>query len=204
MTTSRMWTLVLCGALSLAACGGAQKPAVSPGAPGKAGGDAQARNDFGDPADAVHGNDNRPRSPSPDPAGPAGSSPRPGAGGAPGAPGEPGDTADPTADRNRAGGAEAAATPQVTMPNYDPDPAQARAQVDQHLQVARQALAGATPDPDTALREARLALDIDAASVDAAAMIAFAYYHKRLYGASLRNLYESSSTSSAVSYSFLW
>jgi tetratricopeptide (TPR) repeat protein len=67
------------------------------------------------------------------------------------------------------------------MPNYDPDPAQARAQVDQHLQVARQALARPTPDPDTALREARLALDIDAASVEAAAMVAFGYYHKKLY-----------------------
>jgi tetratricopeptide (TPR) repeat protein len=71
--------------------------------------------------------------------------------------------------------------PQVTLPNYDPDPAQAKTQVDQHLQVARQALAGATPDPETALREARLALQIDAANVDAAAMVAFAYYHKHLY-----------------------
>ncbi|HET7504985.1 MAG TPA: tetratricopeptide repeat protein [Kofleriaceae bacterium] len=72
-------------------------------------------------------------------------------------------------------------TPQVTLPNYDPDPAQAHAQVEQHLQVARAALASPTPDGDTALREARLALQIDAASVDAAAMIAFSYYHKHLY-----------------------
>lgn len=71
--------------------------------------------------------------------------------------------------------------PAVTMPNFDPDPAQAKAQVDQHLQVARAALASPTPDPDTALREARLALTIDAANVDAAAMVAFAYYHKHLY-----------------------
>jgi tetratricopeptide (TPR) repeat protein len=177
MTTPRIWALALCGALGLGACGGAQKPAAT--TPGKAGGDAKASNDFGDPADAVNGNDGTPRPASSMPAGPAGSASRPGAGS--GSSSAPGDTADPTADRSRAGGPEAAATPQVTMPNYDPDPAQARAQVDQHLQVARQALAGATPDPDTALREARLALDIDAASVDAAAMIAFAYYHKRLY-----------------------
>jgi tetratricopeptide (TPR) repeat protein len=84
-------------------------------------------------------------------------------------------------DRNRAGGPEMAATPQVTMPNYDPDPAQARAQVEQHLQVARAALASPIPDAETALREARLALDIDAANIDAAAMVAFAYYHKKLY-----------------------
>jgi len=52
---------------------------------------------------------------------------------------------------------------------------------DQHLQVARSALALPTPDPDTALREARLALSLDAANTDAAAMVAFAYYHKKLY-----------------------
>jgi tetratricopeptide (TPR) repeat protein len=74
-----------------------------------------------------------------------------------------------------------AATPVVSMPNYDPDPGQARSQVDQHLQVARTALSHAMPDAETALREARLALEIDAANVDAAAMVAFAYYHKRLY-----------------------
>jgi len=72
-------------------------------------------------------------------------------------------------------------SPVVTMPNYDPDPAQARTQVEQHLQVARAALAAPTPDAETALREARLALTIDAANVDAAAMVAFAYYHKKLY-----------------------
>lgn len=160
------------GLLSLGACGGAQKPAAAP-AQAKAGGDPQAMNDFGDPASAVNGNDTTPRPPGAAP--PAGPSRSPGAGASPGA------IPDPAADRNRAGGPELAAAPQVTMPNYDPDPAQARAQVEQHLQVARQALASSTPDPDTALREARLALDIDAASVEAAAMVAFAYYHKKLY-----------------------
>jgi tetratricopeptide (TPR) repeat protein len=78
-------------------------------------------------------------------------------------------------------GGVASEPPAVTMPNYDPDPAQARTQVDQHLQVARAALSTASPDPETALREARLALSLDAASIDAAAMVAFAYYHKKLY-----------------------
>ena len=73
------------------------------------------------------------------------------------------------------------AGPVVTMPNYDPDPAQARSQVEQHLQVARAALSGAIPDAETALREARFALQLDAANLDAAAMVAFAYYHKKLY-----------------------
>jgi tetratricopeptide (TPR) repeat protein len=71
--------------------------------------------------------------------------------------------------------------PVVTMPNYDPDPAQAKNQVEQHLQVARAALAAPIPDAETALREARSALQIDAANLDAAAMVAFAYYHKKLY-----------------------
>ncbi len=71
--------------------------------------------------------------------------------------------------------------PPIVAPNLDPDPAQARSQVDKHLSVARSALAASVPDAETALREARLALTIDAANVDAAAMIAFAYYHKRLY-----------------------
>jgi tetratricopeptide (TPR) repeat protein len=71
--------------------------------------------------------------------------------------------------------------PIVTLPNYDPDPAQARNQVEQHLKVARAALASSLPDAETALHEARLALQIDAANVDAAAMVAFAYYHKKLY-----------------------
>src|SRR6185312_11142861 len=68
-----------------------------------------------------------------------------------------------------------------TYPDLDPDPAQAKAQVDQHLSVARAALAAPTPDPDTALREAKAALAIDAASIDAAAYVAFAYYHKHQY-----------------------
>ncbi|MEO8700412.1 MAG: tetratricopeptide repeat protein [Kofleriaceae bacterium] len=71
--------------------------------------------------------------------------------------------------------------PPVIPPNLDADPAQAKAGVDAQLSIARAALAAPTPDPDGALRAARQALQIDAASVEAAAYIAFAYYHKRLY-----------------------
>jgi tetratricopeptide (TPR) repeat protein len=71
--------------------------------------------------------------------------------------------------------------PPIVAPNYDPDPAAAQSQVNDHLKIARNALTASTPDADTALREAKQALTIDAASVDAAAMIAFAYYHKKLY-----------------------
>ncbi len=71
--------------------------------------------------------------------------------------------------------------PKVIPPNLDVDPAQAKTQVDQLLGMAKTALSGPTPDPETALKHARAALAIDAASVDAAAMVAFAYYHKKLY-----------------------
>ncbi|HTR54004.1 MAG TPA: tetratricopeptide repeat protein [Kofleriaceae bacterium] len=71
--------------------------------------------------------------------------------------------------------------PPIIFPNQDPDPATVRAQVDQHLNIARSALSAPTPDADTALREAREALKLDAANLDAAAMIAFAYYHKKQF-----------------------
>jgi tetratricopeptide (TPR) repeat protein len=71
--------------------------------------------------------------------------------------------------------------PPIVPPNLDPDPAQAKSQVDQHLGIAKQYLSGSPPDADGALREAKQALAIDATSVDAAAMVAFAYYHKHLY-----------------------
>jgi tetratricopeptide (TPR) repeat protein len=67
----------------------------------------------------------------------------------------------------------------VTFPNLDPDPAQAKSQVDQQLAIAKQALAKQPPDADGALAAARAALKIDASSVDAAAYVAFAYYHKK-------------------------
>jgi tetratricopeptide (TPR) repeat protein len=78
-------------------------------------------------------------------------------------------------------GPDATAEAPVTYPDLDPDPSQAKAQVDQHLSVARAALSAPTPDPDTALREAKAALAIDATSLDAAAYVAFAYYHKHQY-----------------------
>jgi tetratricopeptide (TPR) repeat protein len=71
--------------------------------------------------------------------------------------------------------------PPIVFPNQDPDPQQARAQVDQYLTVARASLAQTPPDPDNALKQARQALAVDAANIDAAAMVAFAYYHKKLY-----------------------
>ncbi|CAN5722675.1 hypothetical protein BH11MYX1_BH11MYX1_01200 [soil metagenome] len=140
-------------AVVLAACGGSAKQATTP----KAG----AGNGSGT-ANGQSMADNG------DPTGPAGTggagSDAAGGGGAFGG-------SDPTP------GAEAA----VVFPNLDPDPTQAKSQVDQHLAVARQALSAPTPDAETALREAKEALKIDATSIDAAAYYAFAYYHKKQY-----------------------
>lgn len=137
---------------SAAACGGGAKPATTTPAQANPGG-SQSMSDPGDP--------NSPGGSGASSGGPNGTAGTPN--------GTPGATPDETAG------------PAVTLPNYDPDPAQAKTQVDQHLQVARAALSNPTPDAETALREARLALQVDAASIDAAAMVAFAYYHKKLY-----------------------
>ena len=149
----------------VAACGGGDKKAkTTPDKPAPSG-DSQAMKDPGDPGGPSGGTM---AGGPPAGGGGAGAIPNPNGGGGTTTP-IPG----PSIDEQ--------ISPPVTLPNYDPDPAQARTQVEQHLQVARAALASATPDGETALHEARLALQIDAASVDAAAMVAFAYYHKKLY-----------------------
>ena len=170
----RLGALLLCVA---AACGGADKKATT--TPDKArAGDPQAMNDFADPANRVDPNDANSPSGSPGSRGPGGAS----SAGGPGASKVPAPGSPPpqTAGPGPSPGSDPA-TPMVTMPNYDPEPNQARSQVEQHLRLARSALGSPVPDAETALREARLALEIDAANVDAAAMVAFAYYHKKLY-----------------------
>jgi len=156
--------------LLIAACGGGKQEKTTPDKAKP--GDAQSASDFADPSNTVDPND---------PNAPPGGGAKPGAKRAPPAAGPSGAPGEPSASGPDGSVAGDPTTPAVTMPSFDPDPAQAKAQVEQHLQVARSALGNPTPDPETALREARLALTIDAASTDAAAMVAFAYYHKRLY-----------------------
>lgn len=119
-----------------------------------------------------------------DPTGPIGNGTGGGTGGAGGGTGGAGGGSGGAGGGSDAAGGVVDGSPVVIPPNLDPDPAQAKSQVDQHLSIARSALSAPTPDADTALREARQALSIDAASVDAAAMVAFAYYHKKLYDTS--------------------
>lgn len=98
-----------------------------------------------------------------------------------------GGTGGPGGDTTPAGGGSTdsdptagGTAPAIVPPNLDVDPAQAKAQVDSHLTIAKASLTKQPPDADRALAEARSALEIDAANVDAAAYVAFAYYHKKL------------------------
>ena len=139
--------------LGLVACGGKNKndKTTPGGGSGSGSGDTQSMNDTGDPN-------------------------APGGGSGAGNPATPGGGSGTTP-----GTTPGSNDPPVTPINLDPDPAQAKTQVDAHLTIAKNALGLPNPDAETALREARAALAIDAANVDAAAMVAFAYYHKKLY-----------------------
>jgi tetratricopeptide (TPR) repeat protein len=162
---TRLGSLLLC--VAIAACGGgSKKAATTAGAGGgkTSGTDAASMNDNGGTPDGS----GVPNSAGGGDAGGGGGGATGGAGGGGGG-ATPSNTADPVAE-----------TP-VTFPNYDPDPAAAKSQVDQQLAIAKSALAQSPPDADAALRAAREALKIDAASVDAAAFVAFAYYHKKQY-----------------------
>lgn len=141
-------------AVALAACGGKKGEGTTP--TGTKGDDSQSMNDSGDPDFGTGGDTTTPGTDTP----PGG---------------------DPSGDGTDTPGDDGPAPVVITPPNFDPDPAEARAQVEAHLSVARSALSKATPDADTALAEARKAIAIDAANVDAAAMIALAYFHKKLY-----------------------
>jgi tetratricopeptide (TPR) repeat protein len=154
----------LAAALVLAACGGKGKDAkTTPDTKATGGDTSQSMNDTGDPA-APGGVS-------------SGGSPGGGTAGGPGTPGTGAAPGEPT----NGGGSGIPPEPTVIPPNLDVDPAQAKAQVDQYLAMARTALSGPAPDPEGALKHARAALATDAASVDAAAMVAFAYYHKKLH-----------------------
>jgi len=163
---SKLGTLLLC--LAIAACGGGgakKKTTPTGGAKGAGGTDATSMTDTGDPGAAPNGGGTGGTGGG----GTGGAGGGAGGGAAGGGGGGTSNTADPVAE-----------TP-VTFPNYDPDPTAAKAQVDQQLAIAKQALSQPTPDADAALRAAREALKIDASSVEAAAYVAFAYYHKKQY-----------------------
>ncbi len=153
--------LALALAGGAAACGGKDKPATTLPTDGTGSGSAGG----GDPTDpgGMGGGDPT------DPGGGGGGDPTDPGGGGGGDPTDPG-----------GGGTGPVAAPEIAPPNLDPDPAAARAQVQQQLDVARAALRRNPPDADSALVSAKAALAIDASSVDAAVMVAHAYYTKKL------------------------
>jgi len=150
-------------AAAAAACGGKGKDAkTTPDKKAGSGDASQSMKDTGDPVDPGGGT------------GPGGA-----VAGGPGKSGSvPGGAA---ATPGAPSGGGLPPEPTVIPPNFDVDPAQARTQVEQYLAMARTALSGPAPDAEGALKQARAALAVDAANVDAAAMVAFAYYHKKLY-----------------------
>jgi tetratricopeptide (TPR) repeat protein len=152
-------------AAAIAACGGKKGESTTPS--GSTGSDSQSMNDTGDPDFGTGGT------------GGTGSTGGTGDGSGGGGGSTPG--GEPGGDGTDAPGDGVEAPVVITPPNFDPDPAEARAQVESHLAVARAALTKTPPDPDGALAEARKAIAIDAANVDAAAMIALSYFHKKLY-----------------------
>jgi tetratricopeptide (TPR) repeat protein len=98
----------------------------------------------------------------------------------PGTPGQPG--AEPGAGGEQAGTDPGEPPPPpIVAPNLDPDPGQAKSQVDEHLKRGNAALQAGSLDPDKAIAEAKAALAVDATSVDAVVVLAHGYYHKKLY-----------------------
>lgn len=169
MSRLGLWAAALLVAIGAAgACGGKTKDAKTTPDKKAGSGDSQSMKDTGDPAEPGGGTKAG--------AGGAGSAGGTGTGGAGGAGAGSGSGA-------TAGGGTPGVPPEpiVVPPNLDVDPAQAKAQVDQLLAKAKVMITAPVPDPEEALKHARAALAIDAASVDAAAMVAFAYYHKKLY-----------------------
>jgi tetratricopeptide (TPR) repeat protein len=155
---SRFGALLFCALF--VACGGSDKKGKTTPTGGGSGSGQQSMQDTGDPG-----------------GGPAGGGG--GAGGAGGGSTSPG--TGPGGDTAGSGAGSAVVEAPVTFPNLDPDPAQAKAQVDQQLGVAKSALMQSPPDAEGALRAAKQALAIDASSVDAAAYVGFAYYHKKQF-----------------------
>jgi tetratricopeptide (TPR) repeat protein len=159
MSRLGLWAASLVVAIAAGgACGGKAKDAKTTPDKKAGSGDSQSMKDTGDPTDPGGGTK----------AGAGGTGSAGGAGAGSGA---------------TAGGGSPGVPPEpiVVPPNLDVDPAQAKAQVDQLLAKAKAMITAPVPDPEGALKQSLAALAIDAASVDAAAMVAFAYYHKKLY-----------------------
>ncbi|HWN69849.1 MAG TPA: tetratricopeptide repeat protein [Haliangium sp.] len=100
-------------------------------------------------------------------------------------PAKPTKPAKPDAGKERATGEQPTAErkpppppPKIKPPDLDLPAADQARRVEGQLVMARRALTATTPDPDRALEAARAALEIDATSIDAVALMAHAYHAK--------------------------
>lgn len=159
--TRTVGAVLLCVVVAFgAACGGNKKESTTPKAGGGSG------SGTADPTSMKDGTD-----------------PGMGSGGVATNPSNPGTPTNPTNPNTNTPPPDPSGPPVVPI-NLDPDPSQAKSEVDRHLGIAKSALSQTPPDADAALREAKQALTVDATNVDAAAMVGFAYYHKKLYDTS--------------------
>jgi tetratricopeptide (TPR) repeat protein len=103
---------------------------------------------------------------------------RPGKPAKPGKPAGTGTGKDDTTERATAERKPPPPPPKIKPPDLDLPAADQARRVEGQLVMARRALTATTPDPDRALEGARAALEIDATSIDAVALMAHAYHAK--------------------------
>ena len=107
-------------------------------------------------------------------------------------PAKPGDTTAATGEQAGDRGATAGSTkkagdsgPAIRPPGLDLSPAERQRRVSGHLRAGQQAMATNPPDPEEAIRQAKLALSVDETSVEAMVILAHASVAKRYYDQAL-------------------
>lgn len=73
----------------------------------------------------------------------------------------------------------------IKPPGLDLSPVEKKRRVEKHVEAARSALAGRSPDPSEAVRQSRFALAVDETSIDAMITLAHANIQKRYYDQAL-------------------
>lgn len=109
----------------------------------------------------------------------------------PKAPGEKSAAGDAKAGRTGSGKARAGsragkdAGPEIKPPGLDLSPQERERRVSGHISAGRAAMSSSPPQPDEAIRQAKLALAVDETSVDAMVILAHANVAKRYYDQAL-------------------
>jgi len=160
MTTRILAVATLCAALCAAGCGGKDKQtAKSPGSSGTVSVEGTQPMDGSDPEGTARPGDTNAGDPdNPDRA----------------------PSSDDTGRDNPGDGVAEPEPPKIEPPDLDISAQREVEAVRQHLSAARSALTGAEKDPNQAIAEARSALAVDPANVDAVALMAHGYVAKGL------------------------